>query len=134
MSSKHHILSLIIFLCDDRFYSAREVARLQGFPETFTLDCVSVYARLGNSVCPPLIAFMATEIVRALQLPASHDSPSPHTLCRQTPRLIASCPSPVTLSRPPSSCKCPMWGEVYGEALDLLARSCPNENDELCVR
>lgn len=48
-----------------RMLTARELARLQGFPEDYILDCVSeteAKAKIGNSVCPD----MAEAVTRAL--------------------------------------------------------------------
>lgn len=54
---------------EPRFYTAREVARLQGFPESFQLDANGadrlgrIYHQLGNAVCPPVIESVAKAIV-----------------------------------------------------------------------
>lgn len=48
-----------------RMLTARELARLQGFPDDYILDCVSeteAKAKIGNSVCPD----MAEAVTRAL--------------------------------------------------------------------
>eukprot|EP01134_Creolimax_fragrantissima_P005085 CFRG5085T1 len=64
-----------------RFYTPRECARLQGFPENFVLDAEernisaskrgilqAIYTQLGNAVCPPLIAAIGTSITRTLNV------------------------------------------------------------------
>ena len=49
-----------------RYYTAREAARLQGFPESFALDPDCGYHELGNSVVVPLVRDIAVEMLRAL--------------------------------------------------------------------
>ena len=49
-----------------RYYTAREAARLQGFPESFALDPDRGYHELGNSVVVPLVRDIAVEMLRAL--------------------------------------------------------------------
>ena len=55
-----------------RFFSPRECARLQGFPETFCLseerlNSNRVYHHLGNAVCPPIIAAIGECMLRAFE-------------------------------------------------------------------
>ena len=53
-----------------RFYSARECARLMGFPESFELPQVPegiAHRQMGNAVCPPLVGAIGVAIVRALE-------------------------------------------------------------------
>ena len=48
-----------------RMLTARELARCQGFPDDYILDCVTeteAKAKIGNSVCPD----MAEAVTRAL--------------------------------------------------------------------
>ena len=49
-----------------RYYTAREAARLQGFPESFALDPDRGHHELGNSVAVPLVRDIAVEMLRAL--------------------------------------------------------------------
>ena len=52
-----------------RLFSPREVARLQGFPESFVLDVspsASPYKLLGNAVPPALVALVAGNLLCAL--------------------------------------------------------------------
>jgi len=51
-----------------RRFSHREVARLQGFPETFHLCSQRAYHHLGNAVAPPVIAILAAPLVQTLGL------------------------------------------------------------------
>ncbi|KAK3260397.1 hypothetical protein CYMTET_30643, partial [Cymbomonas tetramitiformis] len=55
-----------------RFFTPREVARLMGFPESFSLDACRhtnrAYHQLGNAVCPPIIAAIGGCLKRALEL------------------------------------------------------------------
>lgn len=50
-----------------RYYTVRECARLQGFPETFYPDPNRGYHELGNSVCVPLVRAIGEEVLRALR-------------------------------------------------------------------
>jgi DNA (cytosine-5)-methyltransferase 1 len=53
-----------------RKLTPRECARLQGFPESFDVDCVSqnrVYQQFGNSVCMNVIHAVAGEVVNTLK-------------------------------------------------------------------
>lgn len=50
-----------------RYYTVRECARLQGFPETFYPDPERGYHELGNSVCVPLVRAIGEEVLRALE-------------------------------------------------------------------
>ena len=53
-----------------RFLSAREVARLQGFPDSFQLnalgDKVRIYSQLGNAVPPPLVIEVGKVLLQIL--------------------------------------------------------------------
>ncbi|KAJ3254754.1 hypothetical protein HDU77_003950 [Chytriomyces hyalinus] len=53
-----------------RFYSPRECARIMGFPESYVLDhCKTpgtLYHQIGNAVCPPVIAAIATNVLIAI--------------------------------------------------------------------
>ncbi|KAI8842868.1 S-adenosyl-L-methionine-dependent methyltransferase [Chytriomyces cf. hyalinus JEL632] len=53
-----------------RFYSPRECARIMGFPESYILDhCKTpgtLYHQIGNAVCPPVIAAIATNVLIAI--------------------------------------------------------------------
>ena len=68
-----------------RFYTERECARLQGFPDSFRLEREGTptgrqsraYKLLGNAVCPPLIAAIATQILGALNEPAADSDSMP---------------------------------------------------------
>mmetsp|Transcript_29736 Transcript_29736/g.62624 ORF Transcript_29736/g.62624 Transcript_29736/m.62624 type:complete len:178 (-) Transcript_29736:67-600(-) len=51
-----------------RRFSAREVARLQGFPEDFVLHKDRAHHMLGNAVCPPVIAFLAAHLLEYVHL------------------------------------------------------------------
>lgn len=57
-----------------RCFSAREAARLQGFPETYkiTTGRKSWYRMIGNAVSPPVIAAIAGSILCALQHQGQH--------------------------------------------------------------
>lgn len=49
-----------------RKFTPRELARLQGFPDTFIIDKVShsqIYKQIGNSVCIPVVRALAEEII-----------------------------------------------------------------------
>ena len=56
-----------------RRFSHREVARLQGFPETFHLCSQRAYHQLGNAVAPPVIAILAAPLVQTLGLAKNND-------------------------------------------------------------
>lgn len=47
-----------------RRFSHREVARLQGFPESFSLCKDRAYHMIGNAVAPPLIAIIAASLLQ----------------------------------------------------------------------
>ena len=49
-----------------RFYTERECARLQGFPEGFVLEGPKLYSQLGNAVCPLLVRALGRCVLRAL--------------------------------------------------------------------
>lgn len=52
-----------------RKLTPRECARLQGFPESFIVDCVSdvqAYKQFGNSVSIPVIRAVANSIMEVL--------------------------------------------------------------------
>ena len=55
-----------------RFFTPREAARLQGFPEDFVLAGVRNhnrwYAQCGNAVSPPVVQEIAREILKSLQI------------------------------------------------------------------
>ena len=62
-----------------RFFTPRECARLQGFPETFVLQSgrrgassSRWYHQVGNSVAPPLVAAVAASVVNCLDMAAPH--------------------------------------------------------------
>lgn len=57
-----------------RRFSHREVARLQGFPETFHLCSQRAYHQLGNAVAPPVIAMLAAPLVQTLGLAKNNDN------------------------------------------------------------
>ena len=57
-----------------RRFSHREVARLQGFPETFHLCSQRAYHQLGNAVAPPLIAILAAPLLQSLGLAKNNDN------------------------------------------------------------
>ena len=52
-----------------RFFTARECARLQGFPDAFQLYKVEgrAYFQIGNAVSPPIIERIGAAIVTHLQ-------------------------------------------------------------------
>lgn len=54
-------------LLTGRFYTHRECARLQGFPDSYRLDTPRMYASLGNAVSPPIIALLGAALVCALE-------------------------------------------------------------------
>ena len=56
-----------------RRFSHREIARLQGFPETFHLCSQRAYHQLGNAVAPPVIAILAAPLVQTLGLAKNKD-------------------------------------------------------------
>ena len=49
-----------------RYYTVREAARLQGFPETFHPDPERGYHELGNAVVPPLVRSVGAAVLEAL--------------------------------------------------------------------
>ena len=49
-----------------RFYTVRECARLQGFPESFKLEGERLYVQVGNAVCAPLIEAIGKQVLEAL--------------------------------------------------------------------
>ncbi|CAD7971603.1 unnamed protein product [Amoebophrya sp. A120] len=53
-----------------RFFTLRECARLQGFPETFCVEnqrnANRFYYQCGNAVCPPLVAKIARNVLECL--------------------------------------------------------------------
>ena len=54
-----------------RFFTPREVARLQGFPESFVLggevDEGRLYHQLGNAVSPPIVAAVGASLLAWLE-------------------------------------------------------------------
>ena len=50
-----------------RFYTAREAARLMGFPETFQPDPERAWHELGNSVAVPLVRDVAAAVLTAMR-------------------------------------------------------------------
>ena len=50
-----------------RFYTAREAARLMGFPETFQPDPERAWHELGNSVAVPLVRDVAAAVMTAMR-------------------------------------------------------------------
>ena len=46
-----------------RRFSAREVARMMGFPESFVLSRDGAHRMLGNAVCPPVVAYLAAPLL-----------------------------------------------------------------------
>uniref|UniRef100_A0A7S1X2Y6 DNA (cytosine-5-)-methyltransferase n=2 Tax=Tetraselmis chuii TaxID=63592 RepID=A0A7S1X2Y6_9CHLO len=66
-----------------RFFTPRECARLQGFPETFKLEGVlprnsgRLYHHLGNAVAPPVIAAIAARLLSALNMTHAGGRPLP---------------------------------------------------------
>jgi len=50
-----------------RYYTVREAARLQGFPETFHPDPERGYHELGNAVVPPLVRSVGAAVLKALE-------------------------------------------------------------------
>ena len=65
-----------------RFFTAREAARLMGFPESFTIPGhpdqarggkpyerhLRFYHQIGNSVCPPVVRAIAEPLLAALEI------------------------------------------------------------------
>mmetsp|Transcript_43283 Transcript_43283/g.71923 ORF Transcript_43283/g.71923 Transcript_43283/m.71923 type:complete len:509 (-) Transcript_43283:60-1586(-) len=56
-----------------RFFTEREIARLQGFPDNFRLldACSSpkrLYHQLGNAVCPPVVRAIAERLLRRVDI------------------------------------------------------------------
>ncbi|CAD7954649.1 unnamed protein product [Amoebophrya sp. A25] len=55
-----------------RFFTLRECARLQGFPESFIIEnkrnLHRWYHQCGNAVCPPVVAKIAKQMLRTLEL------------------------------------------------------------------
>ena len=58
-----------------RFYTERECARLQGFPDWFALEGGKLYVQLGNAVCPLLVRAVAERLLAALAAAASPSQP-----------------------------------------------------------
>ena len=56
-----------------RYYTVREAARLQGFPETFHPDPERGYHELGNAVVPPLVRSVGEAVLRALEAAAARE-------------------------------------------------------------
>ncbi|KAL1528913.1 hypothetical protein AB1Y20_010235 [Prymnesium parvum] len=55
-----------------RFLTARECARLMGFPDSFRIPSVSqgpsgIFKQLGNAVCPPIVQTLGERVLRALE-------------------------------------------------------------------
>ena len=74
-----------------RFYTERECARLQGFPDSFDVDFEvprslrgagkgrgggRLYLQLGNAVCPGVVQQVGAEILRALEVGAGGGDPA----------------------------------------------------------
>ena len=57
-----------------RFYTAREAARLMGFPETFQPDPERAWHELGNSVVVPLVRDVAAAVLTAMRWGEAADS------------------------------------------------------------
>jgi DNA (cytosine-5)-methyltransferase 1 len=51
-----------------RRFSSREVARLQGFPESFRLCTERAYHMIGNAVAPPVIVMIAAPLVQFIHM------------------------------------------------------------------
>jgi DNA (cytosine-5)-methyltransferase 1 len=51
-----------------RRFSSREVARLQGFPESFRLCTKRAYHMIGNAVAPPVIVMIAAPLLQFVHL------------------------------------------------------------------
>ena len=66
-----------------RFYTERECARVQGFPDGFVFCGGKQYTQIGNAVCPPLVQAIAAAIIAALP-----DAPSV-AAGEATPRIAA---------------------------------------------
>ena len=52
-----------------RFFTPREVARLQGFPEDYALDAADEadqYAAIGNAASPPVVEALCGALLDAL--------------------------------------------------------------------
>ena len=67
-----------------RFLTARECARLMGFPDDFTLPPgrqgrSGVYKQLGNAVCPPVVRAVAERLLRSLEAAPPRPRPAPHS-------------------------------------------------------
>ena len=75
-----------------RFFTPREVARLQGFPESFLIDGPNEnrwYHQGGNAVCPGVVAKIAKQMLAALKLPAeSTESREPRSTEEQPLRAV----------------------------------------------
>lgn len=59
-----------------RFYTAREAARLMGFPETFQPDPERAWHELGNSVVVPLVRDVAAAVLTAMRWGEAADVPA----------------------------------------------------------
>ncbi len=62
-----------------RFYSARECARLMGFPETYALPLADgmAHRQLGNAVVPPIVGAIAAALIGALEASAAYGDDAP---------------------------------------------------------
>ena len=59
-----------------RFYTAREAARLMGFPETFQPDPERAWHELGNAVAVPLVRDVAAAVLTAMRWGEAADVPA----------------------------------------------------------
>lgn len=63
-----------------RFMTKREVARAQGFPDSFILDKCNnknrIFAQLGNAVNPPIICAIACNVLKSLNIPCDEQTPT----------------------------------------------------------
>lgn len=65
-----------------RYFTPRECARLQGFPESFTFDKIgghagkTIYKQFGNAVVPPIICGLGVAVLKSLEIESliKHDS------------------------------------------------------------
>jgi DNA (cytosine-5)-methyltransferase 1 len=57
-----------------RRFSSREVARLQGFPESFRLCTERAYHMIGNAVAPPVIVMIAAPMLQFCDLGGGNDN------------------------------------------------------------
>ncbi|KAL1504619.1 hypothetical protein AB1Y20_008402 [Prymnesium parvum] len=118
-----------------RFYTERECARIQGFPDSLELCGAKLYKQIGNAVCPPLVEVIGRQILLALDIAPALPDGTDHDRRPCESFLSAAAINVLRSVTPPDEGEASEQSE-YGRyaaesAEERLARVCRRSPDKL---